>query len=113
MRKLLTPAVTACPDTAASAMPSAAGIVPPTFVVTPPVALPEQMSKAPEQSAKLMTIDGVPLVKALGAGNRPCVNCSKLTPPATNEADSAAYSALPSVPVANATMSPHSVEVPE
>ena len=52
-------------------MPSAAGIVPPTLVVTPPVALPEQMSKAPEQSAKLMTNDGVPAVKAApGSGVR-------------------------------------------
>src|ERR687884_175896 len=98
---------------AGSAKPSAAGIVPPTLVVTPPVARPEQMSKAPEQSAKLMTIDGVPDVKAAGAGNSPSVSCSKLTSPATNERDTAANSALPLGALASATMSPHSVEVPE
>jgi hypothetical protein len=55
-------------------MPFATGIIPPTFVVTPPVASPEHMSNDPEQSAKLITIDGVPAVNAAGAANRPSVN---------------------------------------
>src|SRR5215212_4057101 len=72
IRKLLTPGVMVVVAAfAASAMPLATGRVPPTLVVTPPVASPEQTSKAPEQSAKLITIEGVPAVNAAGAGNRP------------------------------------------
>src|SRR4030095_15392191 len=58
------------PFAAASANPSATGNVPPPFVVTPPDALPEQTSNAPEQSAKLITIDGVGPIAA-GDGNNP------------------------------------------
>ena len=72
-RKLLTPGVSVpAVFDATSAIPSAAGNIPPTFVDTDPVASPEQMSRAPEQSAKLITIDGVPAApNAPGAGNTP------------------------------------------
>jgi hypothetical protein len=65
------------------------------------------MSNAPEQSAKLITIDGVPEANALGAGNNPSV----LSVP-TSDFDTAAYNTLQG-PVLIATMFPNSVEVPE
>jgi hypothetical protein len=75
-------------------------------------AFPEHGSNAPEQSAKLITIDGVPVApNALGAGNNPSVNCSKLTSPATNDRDTAAYSTLHG-PDVIAMMSPNNVEEP-
>src|SRR6476659_8890491 len=108
MRKLLTPGVRVNPLCATSANPSATGIIPGS-----PKPGEEQLSNNPEQSAKLITIDGVPAApKALGAANKPWVNCSKLTGPATNDADTAAYSTL-HPPLANATTSPHSVDGPE
>src|SRR5215470_1737118 len=112
IRKLFTPGTRVTPLCATSANPSAAGIVPATWVDTAPVATPEQRSNAPEQSAKLITIDGVPFANALGAGNNPSVNCSKLTAPRTNDRDTAAYSTL-QPPEARLTISPYSVDVPE
>src|SRR5689334_19716466 len=90
MRKLLTPTVLVALAVGGSAKPLPTGIVPPTLVPTAPLVSPEQTSKAPAQSAKLMIIDGVPEVKTAGAGNRPSVNCSKLTGPATKERETAA-----------------------
>src|SRR6185436_5527034 len=108
IRKLFTPGTLVIPACATSAKPSAMGMIPPTLVTTEPVASPEQTSKAPEQSAKLIIIDGVPSApNAAGAGNNPSVNCSKLTSPGTNDRDTAAYTTLPP-PVANATTSPNS-----
>jgi len=75
IRKLFTPGVRVSPACATSANPSATGNMPPTLTVTDPVASPEHTSNAPEQSAKLITIDGVPAgANALGAGNNDCVN---------------------------------------
>src|SRR6476661_7401537 len=92
IRKLLTPGMSVVvPAVATSAIPLATGSVPPTLVLMLPLATPEHMSKEPAQSAKLIIIDGVPALNWLGAGNNPCVNCSKLTGPATNDADTAAY----------------------
>src|SRR6266404_582685 len=112
IRKLLTPGVSVNPACAASAIPLATGKIPPTLVVTDPVAIPEQTSNKPEQSAKLMIIEGVPVApNALGAGNNPSVNCSKLTSPDTNDRDTAAYSTL-HPPFLIATISPNSVDGP-
>jgi hypothetical protein len=100
---------------ATSANPSATGKIPPTFGsggVTGINAFPVHPSTAPEQSAKLITIDGVPAApNALGAGNNPSVNWSKLTSPATNDRDTAAYNTLHG-PDVIAIMSPYNVEDP-
>src|SRR5947208_644236 len=87
IRYVFTPGVAApAVEVETSANPSGAGSVPPTLVVTDPVAMPEQISNAPEQSAKLIIIEGVPDGNALGAGNKPCV----ASPGATNDGDTAA-----------------------
>ena len=100
---------------ATSANPSATGNIPPTFGSGGVIginAFPEHPSNAPEQSAKLITIDGVPAApNAAGAGNNPSVNCVKLTSPATNDADTAAYNTLHG-PLAIAMMSPYNVDDP-
>jgi hypothetical protein len=80
--------------------------MPPTFTLTDPVASPEHTSNAPAQSAKLMTIDGVPAVNAAGAGNNPSVNCVNPSSAALNDRDTAAYTTL-HPPVAIATTSPN------
>src|SRR5438128_1631431 len=106
MRKLLTPGIrVVVAAVATSAKPSATGRVPKLG----PTA--EQASNAPERSAKLITIEGVPEVNWLGAGNNPWVNWSKLTGPATKDADTAAYNTLQG-PVDRATMSPNKVDEP-
>src|SRR5918992_915121 len=92
-RKLFTPTTLAVARLGPSANPSATGMPPPTLVVTPPVATPEQPSNAPEQSAKLIIIDGVAASPA-ALPNSPCVSCSKLTAPGWNDAATAAYSTL-------------------
>src|SRR6185369_10095300 len=111
-RKLLTPAESVSPVAATSAIPFAAGRFPPTFVVTAPVASPEHTSNAPEQSAKLITIEGVPAApNADGAGNNPSVNCVAASSVATNDLETAAYNTLHG-PAVIETMSPNSVEEP-
>src|SRR5688572_31782289 len=74
-RKLLMPDINVWPATATSAKPSAAGNCPGS-----PVAGDVHSSNAPEQSAKLMIIDGVG-PRAEGFVNSPWVNCSKETCP--------------------------------
>src|SRR6185503_19587237 len=112
-RKLFTPRDGVSPVAATSANPSATGRFPPTFVVTAPVAAPEHTSNAPEQSAKLITIDGVPAApNADGAGNNPSVNCVAASSVPTSDLDTAAYRTLHG-PVVMLTTSPKSgVSVP-
>src|SRR6185503_18482327 len=106
MRKLLTPGMTVVvAAVAGSAMPLATGSMPPTLTATLPVASPQQMSNAPEQSAKLITIEGVPAVNWAGAGNRPSVNWVNLSSVAISERESAAYNTL-QAPVARLTTLP-------
>src|SRR5687768_3705222 len=111
-RKLLTPGILVNPDCATSAMPLAIGKVPVPAAPGPPAEGAVHESKAPEQSAKLITIEGVPLANAEGAVNGPCANCSKLTAPGTNDAATAAYNTLHG-PAVMETMLPKVAELPE
>src|ERR1044072_3237280 len=112
MRKLFTPSVRAALAVAASEKPSATGSVPPTLVLTAPSVSPEQTSNAPEQSAKLIIIEGVPLVNAAGAVNRPSVFCVNPSSAALNERATAAYSTLHGPVVMLATLPNNGVMVP-
>jgi hypothetical protein len=71
----------------------------------------EHTSNAPEQSAKLMIIEGVPAGNALPAPNSPSVFCVPGSSVALNERDTAAYSTLQG-PLANDTMLPNSKDEP-
>ena len=59
----------------------------------------------------LMTIDGVPLVNAAGAANRPSVNCVNPSSVPLNDRDTAAYNTLHG-PAARLTTLPHVVDEP-
>src|SRR6185503_11466196 len=119
MRKLLTPGVTVVVAVAGSAIPSAAGIVPPTLTKwssSPPfgtIVSPEQMSKLlePEQSAKLMIMEGVPAANAPGAANWPSVLRANPSSLATSERAIAAYITLHG-PAARLTALPNVPETP-
>src|SRR3989442_9831502 len=113
-RNTFTPAMAVVVAVAGSAKPSATGRIPPILVNTvvgpAPIVSPVQPSNSPLQSAKLITIEGVPaLPNALGAGNRPVVMAS--TPLAPSDADTAAYSTLQG-PFVIATISPYRVDDP-
>ena len=97
--KLLTPATSVWPATATSAIPSAAGKVPGT-----PGAGEVQKSKPPEQSAKLIIIDGVG-PSADGLVNNPAV-APALGSPGTADLATAAYMVLHG-PAAIDTMFPN------
>src|SRR5688572_15626564 len=107
-RKLFTPGVRGALKLPPSANPSPSGITPPIKPTAGPV---EHTSNVPEQSAKLIIIEGVG-PSAAGLVNSPCVNCSKLTAPGWNDADTAAYTTLHG-PVAIAVTLPNVVALPE
>jgi predicted protein tyrosine phosphatase len=69
------------------------------------------VSKAPEQSAKLIIIEGV-APNADGFANSPSVACVAASSVATDDLDTAAYSTLHD-PAPRATMFPNVVAVPE
>src|SRR6266705_3680839 len=107
-RNTFTPGMAVVVDVAGSAKPSATGRMPP--ILRPPPICPVKPSNSPLQSAKLITIDGVPaLPNWLGAGNSPVVVAS--TPLAPSDADTAAYSTLQG-PFVIATISPYRVDGP-
>src|SRR2546425_6914533 len=66
-RNTFTPGIAVRPTAAGSAKPSATGRMPPILTPAGPPVNPVQPSNSPLQSAKLITIDGVPaLPNALG-----------------------------------------------
>ena len=104
-RKLFTPGTSANPAAATSAIPFAIGNVPDT-----PTAGAVHESNPPEQSAKLIIIDGV-APKADGLANSPSVACVAPSSVPTDDRDTAAYSTLHG-PAAIATMFPNVVDGP-